>query len=187
MIMERWAQILIGTILSSVGVFVFYIIFEKFFKQCLKGSQAREVTSGVDRIQLRVKQVARDGTNSHEDREEMEQLVYEEYDTEEHEVLAIVLENQSATVGVSLFLSDREVEYYWASFPDCCSRHTSQEDVPVRSFVTAVAAWAEKWTLASCVNILSQDESVVRNIGIKQSELWRYVRLTRRVHAPTIS
>ena len=102
--MERWAQILIGTILSSVGLFVFYLIFEKFFKN-FKGSQAKEVTNGVDRIQLRMKQVV--GANSHEDREEMELLVYEEYDTEEHEVLAIVLENQSVTVGVSLFLSDR--------------------------------------------------------------------------------
>ena len=168
--MERWAQILLGTILSSVGVFVFYLIFEKFFKN-FKGSQAKEVTNGVDRIQLRVKQMA--GASSQEDREEMEQLVYEEYDTEEHEVLAIVLENESVTVAVSLFLSDREVEYYWTRFPDCCSNHTSQEDVPVRSFVTAVSAWAEKWTLASCVNILSQDENVVRNIGIKHSELWR--------------
>jgi len=171
--MERWVQILIGTILSSVGLYVFYLIFEKFFKNCLKGSQAKEVTNGVDRIRLRVKQVAGTGTSSHEDREEMEQLVYEEYDTEEHEVLAVVLENQSTTVGVSLFLSDREVEYYYSRFPDCCSRHTTEEDIPVRSFVTAVAAWAEKWTLASCVNILSQDEAVVRNIGIKHTELWR--------------
>ena len=58
-------------------------------------------------------------------------------------------------------------------FPNCYSHHTSQEDIPVRSFVTAVSAWAEKWTMASCVNILSQDEAVVRNIGIKHSELWR--------------
>ena len=33
--------------------------------------------------------------------------------------------------------------------------------------VTAVATWA------SCVNILSQVEAVVRNIGIKHSDLWR--------------
>ena len=70
--MERWAQILIGTILSSVGLYVFYLIFEKFFKNCLKGSQAKEVTNGVDRIQLRMKQVA--GVGSHEDREEMEKI-----------------------------------------------------------------------------------------------------------------
>ena len=90
----------------------------------------------------------------------MEQLVFEQYDTEEHEVLAIVLENQSVSV---------------VRFPDCCSRHTTKKDIPVRSFVTAVAvaAWAEKWTLATCVNILSQDEAVVRNIGIKHSKLWR--------------
>ena len=81
----------------------------------------------------------------------MEQLVYEE-----DEFLAIVLEIQPATVGVSLFLSDREVEYYRARFPDCCSRHTSQEDIPIKSFATAVAVWTEKWTLA---NIMTQDET----------------------------
>ena len=98
----------------------------------------------------------------------MEQLVYEEY-----------LENQPAPVGVSLFLSDRdrEVEYYWARFPDCCSHHTSQEDVLIRSFVTAVAAWTEKWTLALCVNILSQHKAMIRNIGIKHSDLWRLGKL----------
>ena len=68
-----------------------------------------QVTTGVDRIQLRVKPAT---TSDPGDREEREQLVYEEYDTEEHEVLAIVLENQSASVGVSLFLSDREVEQH---------------------------------------------------------------------------
>ena len=43
----------------------------------------------------------------------------------------------------------------------------SHQTTKVRSFVIAIAAWAEKWTLVSCVNILSQDEAVVRNIGIK--------------------
>ena len=46
----------------------------------------------LDTIQLRVKQVA----GGHEDRVEMEQLVYEECDTEDHEVR--VPSNQSATV-----------------------------------------------------------------------------------------
>ena len=54
-----------------------------------------------------------------------------------------------------------------------CSHHTSLEDVPVRSFMMAVSAWAEKWTPALCVNFLFQDKAVVRNIGIKHSELWR--------------
>ena len=64
----------------------------------------------------------------------MEELVYEEFDTENHEILAICLETESVSVGVSLFLSDREVEYYWEKFPDCCLTHTKAEDVPVRSF-----------------------------------------------------
>ena len=49
----------------------------------------------------------------------------------------------------------------------------SHQTTKVRSFVIAIAAWAEKWTLVSCVNILSQDEAVVRNISIKHSKLWR--------------
>ena len=92
----------------------------------------------------------------------MEQLVYEEYNPEEDE-------NQPATVGVSPFLSDREVEYYWARFPNCCSHCTIQEDVPIRSFVPAVAAWAEKWTLALCVNILSQHKAMIRNVALASS------------------
>ena len=39
--------------------------------------------------------------------EEMEQLVYEEYNPKEDKDLANILANQSVTVGVSLFLSDR--------------------------------------------------------------------------------
>jgi len=103
----------------------------------------------------------------------MEQLVYEEYDTENHEVLAICMETDSVSVGISLFLSDREAEYYWERFPTCCVTHTKEEDVSVRSFITAVSVWSEKWTLAECVNILSQDEMVVRNISKQGTNLWR--------------
>ena len=75
------------------------------------------------------------------------------------QLVAIVLEIQPATVGVSLFLRDREVEYYRARFPDCCSCHTSRDDIPIKSFAMAVAVWTEKWTLSLSVNILTQDET----------------------------
>ena len=59
--------------------------------------------------------------------------------------------------------------------------------------MTAVSAWAEKWTIASCVNILSQDEAVVRNIGIgltcmcvmrfSSDKLWyKQINVTRVQH-----
>ena len=106
--MERWLQILLGTLFGSVGLFIFYCIFEKFVKSLMRGSSKQEKAEGVDRIQLRVKP----GKNGYvglaeADVEEMENMVYEEYDTEDHEVLAIVLENESVTVGVSVYLSDR--------------------------------------------------------------------------------
>ena len=107
--MDRWLQIILGTLFSSVGVFIFYLIFERFVKSKLRGSNIKEAVDGVERIQLRVKTAARAGLlgAGHGEEEEMEQLVYEEFDTEDHEVLAIVLENEKVTVGVSLFLSDR--------------------------------------------------------------------------------
>jgi len=169
--MERWLQITLGTIFGSVGVIVFYIIFEKFLKTC-KGSRRPEKPEGINTLELRVRPGAH-ALFSDGDREEMENLVYEEYDTEDHEVLALVLETEQVSVGVSLFLSDRIVEYYWTRFPECCIKHTGQNDVSVRSFVTCLSVWAEKWTLAECVNILSQNEQIVRNVGTQDSELWR--------------
>ena len=55
-IMERWLQIVLGTgtMFSSVGLFVFYLIFEKFVKS-LRGSTEKEKVDGVDRIRLRVR------------------------------------------------------------------------------------------------------------------------------------
>ena len=54
--MERWIQILLGTVFSSVGVFIFYLIFEKFVKS-MRGSKSRDKAEGVERIRLRVRQV----------------------------------------------------------------------------------------------------------------------------------
>lgn len=162
-------QIVLGTVFSSVGLFVFYLIFEKFVKS-LRGSTEKEKAEGVDRIRLRVKQ---SGTVGGE--EEMEQLVYEEYDTEDHEVLSIVLETETTTVGVALFLSDRLIEYYWSHFPQCCLEHTRACDVATRSYMTAISIWAEKWTLSDCVNILSTNEKLVRGVGDDKTELARWV------------
>ena len=134
----------------------------------LRGSKRKE-DENRERISLRVKHKHLGGGEE----EEMEELVYEEFDTENHEILAICLETESVSVGVSLFLSDREVEYYWEKFPECCVTHTKTEDFPVRNFITAVSVWGEKWTLAECVNILSQDEKVVRNISKQGTSLWR--------------
>lgn len=50
--------------------------------------------------------------------------------------------------------------------------HTTEEDIPVRSFVTAVAAWGREVDPGLSVSTsFSQDEAVVRNIGIKHTEL----------------
>ena len=100
--------------------------------------------------------------------------MYEEYDTEDHEVLSIVLETETTIVGVALFLSDRNIEFFWSQFPPCCVKHTTRTiDVATRSFFTAVSVWADKWTLSDCVNILSQNEKLVRGVGDDKTELAR--------------
>merc|ERR1719425_118220 len=78
----------------------------------------------------------------------MEKLVYEEFDTTKHEVLAICMETPTTAVGISLFMNDREAEYYWEKFPECCVKHTNGDDYMFRNLLTAVSYWGPKWTSA---------------------------------------
>ena len=98
---------------------------------------------------MRVKvKLGREDISEEQRNEEMERLVYEEFDSEKHEVLAISLETETTAVGICCFLSDREIEFYWEKFPDCCVRHRDGEDHIARNMMAAVSHWATKWTLA---------------------------------------
>ena len=96
--------------------------------------------------------------------------MYKECDTEEHEVR--VLSNQSATVGVSLFLSDREVGgVLLGQILRLLFTSHHQGGYPGQELCEP-GPKSGPWPRVS-INILSQDEAVVRNISIKHSKLWR--------------
>merc|ERR1712088_1201630 len=104
---------------------------------------------GAGEISMKVKVKLGRGDISEEQRNvEMERLVYEEFDTEKHEVLAISLETETTAVGICCFLSDREIEFYWEKFPECCVKNRDGDDHVARNMMAAVSHWATKWTLA---------------------------------------
>merc|ERR1712233_113317 len=133
--MERWVKVVLGTLFGSLSAFVFYLIFERIM-QYRRRVRERESETGnrAGEISMRVKvKMGREGISEEQCNDEMERLVYEEFDTEKHEVLAISLETETTAVGICCFLSDREIEFYWEKFPECCVRHRDGEDHIVRN------------------------------------------------------
>ena len=141
--MERWLKILLGSVFGCLGTLVFFIIFERLSLYFKKRRQYRENESSIPAFTLR-HVVGRKKRNS----SELEKLVYEEFDSARHEVLAVCLENSDKAVGICLFLNDREVEFYTETFPDCCRNNTDGADIVFRNTMAAVSAWASKWTYA---------------------------------------
>eukprot|EP00092_Neocalanus_flemingeri_P054740 GFUD01064502.1.p1 GENE.GFUD01064502.1~~GFUD01064502.1.p1 ORF type:complete len:272 (-),score=66.79 GFUD01064502.1:225-1040(-) len=178
--MERWVKVLLGTFFGSLGSFIFFLIFDRILQHIrrMRTRGVEEKNGGDSSIHMRVK-LNKDKAN----REEMEKLVYEEYDTEKHEVLAICMETPTIAVGISLFMNDREAEYYWEKFPECCVKHTSGDDFIFRNLMTAVSYWGSKWTMAEAVNFLVQSGNLVRNVSKGTTRQWRAVNQFEEKHS----
>lgn len=181
--MERWVKVVLGTLFGSLAALVFYLIFERIMQYRRKVRERESETGNrAGEISMRVKVKLGRGDISEEQRnEEMERLVYEEFDTEKHEVLAISLETETTAVGICCFLSDREIEFYWEKFPECCIRHRDGEDHIARNMMAAVSHWATKWTLAEvfvthwmkCTFVLIFDKVLLKavNFLVRSREL----------------
>merc|ERR1719369_2261535 len=102
---------------------------------------------------MRVKLVNGDAKRAN--MEEMEKLVYEEFDTTKHEVLAICMETPTTAVGISLFMN----------------------------LLTAVSYWGPKWTLAEAVNFLVQSGDLVRTISRGTTRQWRSISQFEEKHS----
>jgi len=176
--MERWVKVLLGTFFGSLGSFIFFLIFDRLVQHVrkLRNKGGEERNRGHTSMPMRVK-------GHRNNREEMEKLVYEEYDSEKHEVLAICLETPTVAVGISLFLADRQAEYYWEKLPECCVTHTNGDDYIFRNMMTAVSFWGNKWTLAEAVNFLVQSGELVRNVSKGTTRQWRAVNQFEEKHS----
>ena len=162
--MERWVKVVLGTLFGSLAAFVFYLIFERVMQYRRRVRQRESETAHrAGEVSMRVKvKLGRENLVSEEQRNaEMERLVYEEYETDKHEVLAISLETDTVAVGICCFLSDREIEFYWEKFPECCVKNRDGDDHVARNMMAAVSHWATKWTLAEAVNFLVRSRDLV--------------------------
>ena len=175
--MERWLKILMGTFFGSLGSVVFYLIFDRVMQWVRAGRGSRDGTGGKNSLRMRVKL-----RQEQRSAEEVESLVYEEFDTEQHEVLSVCLESEGRVAGGALFLSDRKVEFYSEEYPACCQAQADQEPDRMRHLLAAVSVWAEKWTLAEAVNCLVEDEAVVRGVSRPGSSQWRAVNQFEAKH-----
>lgn len=166
--MERWAKVLLGTVFGSLAAIVFFLIFEKAVQWVRRRRErGRESAIGLGvQVKLRAAEGAARG-------EEAERLVYEEFDTEQHEVLGIALQAGQVAVGISCFFSDREVEYYWERVPECCLREGAAQEQ--RNLMAAVSLWSAKWTMAEAVNFLVSSGELVRALSSGSAAAWRQV------------
>jgi len=181
--MERWLKVLLGTFFGSLGSFIFFLIFDRLVQHVRKtrSRNREEAHRGTSGIPMRVKLV--NGENQQSNQEEMEKLVYEEFDSDKHEVLAICMETPTTAVGISLFTNDREAEYYWEKFPECCVKQTCGDDYMFRNLMTAVSYWGSKWTLAEAVNFLVQSGDLVRNVSKGTTRQWRSINQFEEKHS----
>jgi len=169
--MERWVKVLLGTLFSSIGVVVFFFIYDLVMVYFRK--RRHEVSEGNNSYS--VKQVFRKSKKNEEERteEEMDKLLHDEYDSSTHEVLCVCTENKKTGVGLCIFLADREIEWYSEEFPECCVAQSDEEDYKYRNVLASVAHWGSKFTMAEAVNLLCQDGDLVRGVAKGTTRQWR--------------
>jgi len=182
--MERWLKVLLGTLFGSLAAFDFYLIFERILQHRRK-IRERENETGhrSSGLGMKVKVKLSQDLDVERKQEELQRLVMEEFDTERHEVLAISLETETKAVGISCFLNDREIEFYWEKFPECCVRHREGEDHIERNMMAAVALWSPKWTMAEAVSFLIQSGDLVRTVSKGTTRQWRAIDQYEKKHS----
>merc|ERR1712013_727361 len=104
-------------------------------------------------------------------------------ETDKHEVLAISLETDTVAVGICCFLSDREIEFYWEKFPECCVKNRDGDDHVARNMMAAVSHWATKWTLAEAVNFLVRSRDLVVLVSKGTTRQWRQIAQYEKRHS----
>ena len=179
-------KVVLGTLFGSLAAFVFYLIFERVMQYRRRVRQRESETAHrAGEVSMRVKvKLGRENLVSEEQRNaEMERLVYEEYETDKHEVLAISLETDTVAVGICCFLSDREIEFYWEKFPECCVKNRDGDDHVARNMMAAVSHWATKWTLAEAVNFLVRSRDLVVLVSKGTTRQWRQIAQYEKRHS----
>jgi len=159
---------LIGTGVSSFACVIFFLIYDRI------QVYFRTKRHDIDKGSFTLKSVVRKNKMKEEDKkEEMAKLLYDEHVTQDHEVLCICTENKTRGCGLSIFLADREIQWYDEPFPDCCTKEADDQDFAYRNSLAAVAHWANKFLLADAVNLLTMDGKLVKLVCSGTTRQWR--------------
>ena len=83
-------------------------------------------------------------------------MIGEEYESPDHDVVAVVLSTTKSCIGIATFLQERKVKYFSEKFPACCIKDI--DDIEARGQTKTVFAALHSWgfdiTRADSVNLL---------------------------------
>lgn len=164
--MDRTAKIFIGVFFGSIALFVFYLLYDRLIQYFRKHRHDNADRRNMQNyVALNTKAMRKD---------EVERLVYEEYDSEDHECVVVVKVTENKTVGICAYLKDLEVEYFVEELPECCARHPA--DSAFRCDMAAISHWGPKWMYADAVNFLSQSGELVKAVNTPKTREQRRIR-----------
>jgi len=106
--------------------------------------------------------------------QQQQNLIYDEYESFNHNCLVMIANNETKCVGICLFLLDRKVEYYVEDIPSeiqseiKSSSRTNEDEVLARGLKTTlhgISQWSDQWCAAESVNLLLKDKDVVLKLN----------------------
>ena len=201
--MEHWQKILVGFVYSILFTALLYPLF-RWFLQTKKGQRGRDYdnrsrVAPAAAWPMKVKSVFRGAQNIYNlksnlnidksklsDEEEtdtneesrllhqQQNLIYDEYESFNHNCLVMIANNETKCVGICLFLLDRKVEYYVEDIPPeiqseiKSSSRTKENEILSRGLKTTlhgISQWSDQWCAAESVNLLLKDKDVVLKLN----------------------
>lgn len=154
----------------SVTFFVFYFCFEPFrhyFQKRRHGFSYSLVKEEEDRQ-------VQSATTS----DEFESFVYDEYHTQDHEILVVSMSNRSQSVSICAFLQERKFEYFCQELPTCCQEEPSAnlDNAKIKVSFTALSFWCQKWALAAKCVLLSDSKKFVSETWEKTGDIGKKIK-----------
>lgn len=165
MALEHWQKLLVGSVVGSALTVAFFFIFDLLLKRYRLHSPKTASPATIKDIRL----VSKAGSGGQKERcksaaeEEVAKLIYEDYRSDHHDVLTVVVFDEGKFACICAFLNEMRIEFAIEGFPFCCVNNCN--DLAKRSFLGCVSAFAPEWTGSDDVVVLTQDKSLVAQLN----------------------
>ena len=157
--MENWLIILIGAFVGlALVLFAFFVCFNPLLKAFNTNRQNGNTGNTTYYTSMRYSQ----NVSNRRFRPDIERFVHEQFETSQHEVVAVVLSQPHKCIGIVAFCQERRIEYFAETFPSCCKQLQEEtNDHKTRAGLAALSLWSDKWTMANSVTFLIDDRAFV--------------------------